>query len=127
MIFKETLITRFKRNIKVSDKGCWEWTGCKSNGYGRFWVKENNCWKKDWAHRVSWKMFRGLIPKGLCVCHACDNPCCVNPEHLWIGSQSENSLDMIKKGRQVVNMNIKNEGIETRFKSGRKPLKTEVH
>lgn len=119
----ENLFTRFMRFVLKTD-GCWEWIGCKvSSGYGRIWTGEKNKWKKSWSHRVSWEMFRGPIPKGLCVCHSCDNPSCVNPEHLWLGTKTDNHRDMVRKGREKFNMNIGKVGIETRFKSGRKPLK----
>ena len=76
--------------------GCWEWGGSVgTNGYARFSV--DTIWKS--AHRVSYELNVGPIPAGLNVCHRCDNPICVNPYHLFIGTDKDNTDDMIKKGR----------------------------
>ena len=75
---------------------CWEWTGCRVNGYGR--VK----WKDAPEHlvpRLAWTTWQGPIPEGMCVLHTCDNPPCFNPDHLFLGSRGDNSTDMIAKGR----------------------------
>lgn len=76
---------------------CWEWTGGKINsGYGSFRVGK----KKLLAHRVAWFIANNKWPpSNLCVCHSCDNPSCVNINHLWIGTINDNNQDMIKKGR----------------------------
>ncbi len=76
--------------------GCWNWLMCKNNrGYGATKYKG-----KRWlAHRLSYTLYKGKIPKGLLVCHTCDNPSCVNPNHLWFGTDQDNSDDKIKKGR----------------------------
>jgi hypothetical protein len=76
--------------------GCWLWTAGKhEKGYGTFWVSKK-CWK---AHRYAWHLKHGKIPSGLCVLHKCDNPPCVNPDHLFLGTVLENNIDMFKKGR----------------------------
>jgi hypothetical protein len=79
------------------DSPCWEWTGAHNyQGYGRFGVDGIN----NHAHRVSF-MLRGAIPSGLCVLHRCDNPPCVRPDHLWLGTRADNIADMDAKGRRV--------------------------
>lgn len=76
---------------------CWNWTGTRlPRGYGTlFW--DGRRW---YAHRLSWSVTYGLIPPtGMCVCHTCDNPSCVRPSHLFLGTQKDNLRDMIAKGR----------------------------
>jgi len=76
---------------------CWIWTGSKTGslGYGRFGFRN----KYYLAHRLSWEFHFGEIPKGMQICHHCDNPLCVNPDHLFMGTQSDNIKDAVKKGR----------------------------
>ena len=78
---------------KVERRGdCWRWKASKHlNGYGLF--------QTQYAHRASFQLFKGPIPDGLCVCHSCDQPDCVNPAHLWVGTKKDNSNDMARKGR----------------------------
>src|SRR5436190_17812213 len=87
---------RFSSNIKYSSDECWLWTGTLDrNGYGRFGIDG----RQPAAHRVSWRLHRGEIPVGLYVCHHCDVPGCVNPEHLFLGTQTDNMRDRTRKGR----------------------------
>jgi hypothetical protein len=93
-----SLKNRFDSYVeKIPVTGCWLWTGgLNSRGYGAFF---NDDGKTVGAHRVSWVIKNGEIPKGLFVLHRCDVPSCVNPSHLFLGTAKENTQDMIKKGR----------------------------
>lgn len=88
------LKTRFFSKFKQTE-GCWNWEGCLSSGYGVIGSGGN----RMKAHRVSWEIHNGKIPKQKCVCHKCDNPKCVNPDHLFLGTHQKNMDDMISKGR----------------------------
>lgn len=87
----------FWQKVNIGKRGdCWEWKlSCYKSGYGKIGING----KSLRAHRVAWIVSRGPIPKGLFVLHTCDNRKCVNPDHLFLGTQKQNLKDMIQKGR----------------------------
>jgi hypothetical protein len=89
-------IDRFNSGYVVNEKtGCWDWVKSKNcKGYGMFRSHVSNK-----AHRFSYHHFVGVIPNGLHVLHKCDNPSCVNPEHLFLGTHQDNMADKVDKGR----------------------------
>jgi hypothetical protein len=93
------------RRYKVTASGCWEWKLFRNAlGYGVVGVgsRTNGTKKLMSAHRLSWTVYKGPIPLGLCVLHRCDNPPCINPEHLFLGTNEDNMKDMAAKGRTRV-------------------------
>jgi HNH endonuclease len=90
-------IERFLAKVnKSTTNGCWLWVGAMStNGYGHFSLNR----KITGSHRAAWRLFNGSIPDGYQVCHKCDVRCCVNPGHLFLGTQKDNIQDMVAKGR----------------------------
>lgn len=93
-------MTEFERFIcKVDlDGDCWIWmAGTYPVGYGQF--RRSNSGPKTGAHIISYELFIGDIAKGLCVMHSCDNTLCVNPDHLSLGTHTDNMQDMLRKGR----------------------------
>ena len=80
----------------VTEAGCWEWVGSRTpKGYGKVHFKG----RTKRAHRISYELAHGPIPNGLTVCHTCDNPPCINPAHLFLGTNADNRRDMMAKGR----------------------------
>ncbi len=108
-IESKTIVQRFLKSFVVNkDTGCWEWQKNKNKkryGYGKIGIgyfrefKGNQSVIKS-AHRVAYEIYKGLIPKEMSVCHHCDNPSCVNPNHLWLGTAKDNAQDRVKKGRK---------------------------
>ena len=83
--------------VKLGSGGCLLWSGGKNRqGYGKIWWRG----KDGRAHRAAWEKANGPIPKGLFVLHRCDNPSCINPAHLFLGTHAQNMADKVTKGRQ---------------------------
>lgn len=91
---------RFERKfIPEPFSGCWLWSGGLIDGrYGMFTVNNKPCR----AHRIAWQLYRGSIPNGVNVLHRCDTPICVNPDHLFLGTQTDNNIDRDSKNRQAI-------------------------
>lgn len=95
----ETVRNRFWAKVRKDADGCWFWTGSHGHDekgqclYGRLLIGKSSVA----AHRVSWFINRGLIPKGILVLHHCDQPLCVNPDHLFLGTHKDNMQDSLQK------------------------------
>lgn len=98
-VLAERPIDRLRRRYKIDPiSECWLWTGARNReGYGV--IQDGSRQKR--AHRFSWELHRGAIPAGLLVCHSCDTPACVNPAHLFLGTDLDNAKDRDRKGRQA--------------------------
>lgn len=97
-------IDAFWSKVNKSADGCWTWVGGDRHvaGYG---LLRRGCVGEHRAHRISWVLHYGPIPNGLYVCHHCDNRPCVRPDHLFVGTATDNMQDMIRKGRSAAQVN----------------------
>lgn len=98
MIERSVLIERFIARVEPEpNSGCWLWVGrVDGAGYGAFSIGDG---KQTGAHRFSYLVFVGAIPDGMLICHKCDQASCVNPDHLFVGSNRDNLIDCVNKGR----------------------------
>jgi len=99
-VSRTTIRERFTDKYEVGDpEECWEWQGQRNDqGYGLFSIEGN----ANRAHRIAWSLHNSRTPGSMLVCHHCDNPPCVNPAHLFLGTVSDNTQDMLSKGRGMV-------------------------
>lgn len=97
---REAQLEALKARTRETPQGCWEWLGEQSDGgYGRVWTTISGKSVRRSAHRLAWSIENGPIPEGMLICHKCDNPPCIRPTHLFLGSQEDNMLDATSKGR----------------------------
>ena len=109
------LLIKDQRYKKKYIGPCWIWKACKfQNGYGHYVLKQ----KSHKAHRIAYEIVYGEIPSDKLVCHKCDNPSCVSPQHLFLGTPKENTRDMIEKGR-LNRFRGKDRGVSFRKENGK--------
>ena len=97
--YRAPLSKRIEKHVIRASNGCLEWTGALNEaGYARLSVEGRNVR----VHRLNWELTHGAIPDGMFVCHRCDNPKCVDPDHLFLGTNQDNVTDMMTKGRGSV-------------------------
>src|SRR5215468_1835358 len=125
-----TVKDRLLSKIRITESGCWEWIGFRKPDkfdYGYIWINGRNVK----AHRVSYEQHKGPIPKGIDVLHKCDNPPCINPDHLFLGTRGENCKDCASKNRFPLNESHHNaklskEDIRTIFSLRESMSQTEI-
>lgn len=122
--------TDFERfNSKIAKKDCWEWTGCKyRGGYGNFRRKVNGKWIMEKTHRFSYEYYNNIKRedmRGLIICHKCDNPSCVNPDHLFLGTYLDNALDAKSKNRNSYGRHKQHKWLSFEIAEAIRKLKTE--
>lgn len=116
-VIAKPLTDRFLKFVSPEPySGCWLWTGSikSSFGYGQFWLSGN-----VFAHRAAWLIFKGAIPESVQVLHKCDTPTCVNPGHLYLGTQSRNVKDAYDRKRRLPNRKLTPEDVEEIRQSGK--------
>lgn len=99
-LLNEKQIIRFESKFSIGvGNSCWTWLGYRDrDGYGNFCLNG----RPYQAHRISWAYYNNKeIPKGMLICHTCDNPSCINPDHLFLGTPKDNMVDKYNKGRNV--------------------------
>ncbi len=95
----------YEQSTTEPNTGCWLWTRgvAAKMGYASVYVGRSRTGGRNaGGHRLAWAALHGAVPAGMCVCHRCDQPSCVNPDHLFLGSHRDNTRDMIRKGRKPV-------------------------
>jgi hypothetical protein len=108
-MFDQKVYDRLLKRTRKDESGCWLWTGpvkgskWPANRYGCFAIYRGGKRVEQNTHRSMWYALHGKAPKGMCVCHRCDVPTCVNPDHLWLGTKLDNTMDMVRKKRHHLN------------------------